>query len=163
MQNIKTEFEAAKALLLEHGVQFTLPGRSIFGKAKERSFLVKQSYLGTLYHLSKLYLQLEINENTFSDENWMTEAKKLYKHAPIMSRVVATAYLNSKWKIRLFARPLSTYFLWHITPSKMVDICKMIIVDLNNMQDFMITIKLLSVSPMTTPKNRDLSPLDNGG
>lgn len=160
-----TQHEASRALILEKGIEIKVPTRSLFSKLtgkKERIFLIKQSYLGTLYHLSKLYTSVDINENEITGKNWLSEGKRIYKNSPILCRIVAVSYLNSRLKIAFFSRLLAFYLRWHLTPDKLDNIVKIIILDVNNMKDFINTTRLSSVSPMTMTK-KDLGPADNGG
>lgn len=161
----KTEFEAARALLLEKGIDVSIQRKGIsrwLHRGKERHFVIRQSYGGTLLHLSKVMNSIQFEESMLTDDNFISEGKKLYKYAPMLARIIAIGYLNSKWKIRLFSGVLSRWFLWHLTPEKMLQLCKVIILDMNNMLDFITTIRLTGVQTIVSrPEN--LSPEENGG
>ena len=165
MSDKKIENEVTRAMLLEKGVKFTIPVRGLFARLtgkKERSFCMYQSYLGTLLHLHKVYTSIQIDEQAMDGLSWMNEGKKSYRHARKLAKIVAIAYLNSRWKIRLLSGFYTWYFLYRITPEKMLGLVKMIIVDMNNMQDFIVSIKFAAIAPMTASK-AEMSPADNGG
>ena len=158
-----TEYQAARTILLEHGVSVKVPTKSIFSKLlkkTEREFIIKQSTMGTLFRLSELYTQIDAPDDLLTAENLEIHGKRYYKYAKLMCQIVATAYLNSK-------RPLATWFLTRylmkrLTPDRLLNMAQLIVVDLNNMQDFLLTTRLMSISPMTM-KKADLGPVDNGG
>ncbi|PLK44407.1 hypothetical protein [Emticicia sp. TH156] len=140
-------------VLINRGVQFTVPKRSIlryFSKQKLRTFTIEQPYLGTLDTLSHLFLSIEFNEEMLS-ENALAEAKRITaESAKKCAMAVAVSVLNSKWKIRLFAGLLANYFLWHIQPSKLIQLT-IYINQINNLGDFISSIRLMSATRTTAP------------
>lgn len=148
--------------MLQRGVKIELPERTLLrylGK-KTQSFTIRQSYLGTLYEISRIALKLDYSEKIL--EVPFTESKQLVvKHVRNMAMIAAIAILNSKWKIRLFSRFLARQLLWSLTPEKLSRLA-IVVMQMNNIQDFINSIRLMSAIRLTAPK-RDLSPEDNGG
>lgn len=153
------EFDKVRAerkeldILLDKGMHFTVEKKSAlryFGK-KERKFVIRQPYLGTLDKLSSIALGMEINENKIQEDT-LGEVKRLsVENVKKCSEYVAVAVLNSGWKIKLFSKILSKYFLWRLNPSKLFEIVY-IINQLSNFLDFTNSIRLISATRTTAPK-----------
>jgi len=139
--------------LIERGVEFTTPKKSIlkyFSKQKERKFVIRQPYIGALDLMCYEFLQTEIDEQLLQGDP-LSEAKKLTaKSAKRLAAIVAIAVLDSWWKIKLFKGILTTYFLWRITPKKLLDIA-LIINQMCNFADFINSTRLMSVTRTTIP------------
>ena len=155
------EQKAAETLLQQDkGISFEVKRSFPFHKSK-REFVIRQSYLGTLLHLSKLYASLGLNAETLTGEDWLIEAKSSFRHSRTLAKVVAVAWLNSKWKIRLFSGYYTNYFLWKLKPEMMANLARVIVLELNDTVNFLTSIKFLTVERLTKPKS--LSPTDSGG
>ena len=139
--------------LIERGVEFTTPKKSIlkyFSKQKERKFVIRQPYIGALDLMCYEFLQTEIDEDLLQGDP-LSEAKKLsHKSVKRLAAIVAIAVLDSWWKIKLFKDVLTTYFLWRITPKKLLEI-SLIINQMCNFSDFINSTRLMSVTKTTTP------------
>lgn len=160
----KTETKAVEALL-NNGVKFEIDARGLAGIfRKKHTFLLKQAYLGTLLLLSKYYLKVGFDEQKLTDDPLGASRLEITKSAKTLAKIAAIGMLNSKWKIRLFARPLAKWLLWRLTPQKLYEL-SMTIVVLNNTGDFMNSIRLMSALRVTAPKETEtnLSPVDQGG
>lgn len=149
--------------MLHRGVEVSIPKRSLLryiGKS-ERTFIIRQSYLGTLYEISRIALKLEYDEKLIA-ESAFTESKQLaIRHCKNMALICAIAILNSIWSIRLFSGIFSRYLLWRITPEKLAKL-SIVVMQMNNISDFINSIRLMSGVRLTAPKS-DLSPAGNGG
>ena len=152
-----TDFDAQKAeaseldALLERGMRFTVPKKSIlrFVGGRERGFYIHQPYLGTLYHLSREFLAMELDEERLA-QNPLGEAKSVVqKSARRCARIVAIAILNNRLGIRFLTRPMAWYLLWRINPAKLFQIT-MLINQINNYADFINSIRYLSIQNRTT-------------
>ena len=99
-EEIKKKVERqALNTLLSRGLYFEIPGR-LFFKRHTWKVTIRQQLLGSLDYLTDLYLQIDIDEDKIK-ANPEKEARRLAgQHAKLMARVVAIAFLNSKWKIR---------------------------------------------------------------
>lgn len=158
-----TEQAAANTLLLQKGVELQI------GK---KTFIIRQSFLSTLYKLSSLFLSIPVDEEKLSSEGWLEESKSMYQYAPTLAKIVAVAIINRgmsaypgsiRWAItRLRIWWLSKYIMNNITPDVLANASNLIIYKMNNLVDFMISIRLMSGVRITAPK-KDLSPADNGG
>ena len=163
MENIEREKKELD-LLIEKGVSFKVPKRSFlkyFGE-KERSFEIHQPYLGTLDYLSAEYINMEFSPEKVDDSsdktNWLNESKRLQAvNSKRCAKIIAIAVLNSKYKIKFFSGILSNYFLWRITPEKLLSISNIILL-ISNISDFTNSIRLMSIHPTTTaPKLIDMA------
>lgn len=143
------------AILIDKGVKFSVPKRSIlkfFSKQKERTFYIKQPYLGTLDLVSELFLSINLDEQKLQD-NPLTASKEIVKtSAQKCAKVVAISVLNSKIMIKLFSGLLASYFLWRIKPSTLIKLAY-IINQMNNYGDFINSIRLMSAIRTTAPQN----------
>lgn len=155
--------ERAADLLTNSSVKFYVEKRSFlrFIGKKQRTFRLNPSYLGTLYEISKLALKLNFDEVLIQKDPFYESRALIEKHIKSMSLIVAIAVLNSQLKIRLFKRVLAWYFMWRLTPETLFALSLQVI-ELNNLQDFMSTIRSVRGWRITQPK-ANLSPAENGG
>lgn len=147
--------EAEKAeidLMIDRGVEFTIEKRSIFkfiGK-KERKFKIYQPYLGTLDLLSAEFIQIDFDEERLKADG-LSESKLLASRScKILANILAIAVLNSKVKVFFFKRILANYFLWRVTPKKMLEL-SMVINYMMNLEGFINSIRLNAVNKIASP------------
>lgn len=140
-ENLKAEIQATNTLLHE-GIKF---------KAGVFRWTIKQSYLGTLLHISKVYAELLYDEERLKDSPVSGGYALVPENAKRMARIIAIAVLNSKWKIMLFAPILTAYFLWNVKPDKLLSLISVLLV-LNNVADFTHSIRLIHALRMMKPK-----------
>ncbi len=156
--------------LLQRGVEIIIPPSApppryrfinwLSGaKDKGRTFIIRQSYLGTLYEISRVALTLEYNEKRIAEDAFGESKRLVEKHAKSMTLICAMAILNSKDDIQAQSESLSEYLLWHLTPERLAQL-SLTIMQMNNISDFINSIRLMSGARITAPK---LSPEDNGG
>lgn len=154
MDNKKIDIEKERAALntlLDKGLEFET-GRKFFGKVlKPRKWIISQPYLGTMDHLTDLFLQMNFDEELIRIDPMQEGRQLAYKNSRIMAKVVAISVLNSYWGIKLFSGLLARYFAWKITPSKLFQLA-MIINTITNVGDFTNSIRLLSLVRTTAPK-----------
>jgi hypothetical protein len=139
--------------MIDQGVYFELPRRGISRMIyrKPRKVLINQPYLGTLDYLTREYLAIDFDEAKLQ-ENPLYESRVIAsKSCKQMARIVAIAVLNSRWKIKLFTRPLANYLMWRLTPKTLLNLC-ILITTMNNVQDFTNSIRLISGARTTTPR-----------
>lgn len=155
--------EKAVNVLLNEGIDITIKKRSLlrFLGKKERAFKITPSYLGTVYAISKIAIEMNFEETLIQKDPFFESKVLAEKHVKALSLVIAIAILNSKWKIWMFKKLLSIYLLWRLTPS---ELSKLVIYvsELNNYADFMNSIRSVRGWRITQPKS-ELSPEDNGG
>ena len=139
------------AALINNGLDFNVESRSIFGKRKVKTFRIRQLFLGTMDLVSSVFAKLEINEEEL-EKDPIAEGRRLeHLYAKEMARIVAYAYLNGKWKIKLLGRYYTNYFLWKVTPTKLYQLA-IVINTLSNTPDFVNSIRLLSIVRTAAPK-----------
>jgi hypothetical protein len=139
-------------LMIDKGVEFTVKKRSIlqFIGSPERKFIIRQPYLGTLDLLSREFLQIEFDEQKLQADG-LSESKKLAsKASKVLANILAISVLSSSWKIWLFLPLLSKYFLWRVTPSKMLEL-SLIINYMMNLEGFINSIRLNAVNKTASP------------
>lgn len=141
------DFDAIKAerneinSLLEKGVKF---------KVGKRAWKLHEPYLGTLDHISALAIKINIDQKTLTDDP-LSESKRLVgKSAKIAAKIVAIAVLNNRFKIKFLTGILATYFLWHITPRKLLELA-LLINTMGNYGDFISSIRLMNSARTTAP------------
>lgn len=138
-------------VLLDKGMFFDVEKRSLlrFIGKKERRFVIKQPYLGTLDALSNEFIKMEYSEDELKKDPF-GESKRIVEHNALRcGRVIAIALLNSQWGIKLFTRILANYFVWHLNPQKLLDLT-MMINTMANIPAFINSIRYLSVEKRTT-------------
>lgn len=143
-------------VLIESGMKFSVEKQSFlkyFSKSKQRTFTVKQPFLGTLDIISALFLSINFDEKLL-EENFLSSSKEIVSRSvKTCAMVVAVSVLNSQFKIKLFSKILAQYLLWRMRPS---DLMKMSIIihKINNYGDFINSIRLMSTVRTTAPQNR---------
>ena len=168
-QKRKSEQEELN-LLLERGLAFTVTVRKsrnrILGKRKtwdeERRYIISQPTLATLDRLAVEQLALDLDEAklTGADMDAMAEARRLaHENAERMARIVAIAVLGEDiWDKKRGRRVENeqrlatlTDELYHsINPKKLQDLCTAIM-QMANLGDFCISMRLMSAQRTTEP------------
>jgi len=159
---MKNTEEKATDILQNKGIKFSIPRKSLFRHLKKnRELTIRPSYLGTLYEISRLAIKLNFDEKLIENDPFYESRVLIEKHVKSMALIVAIAVLNSQFKIKLFKGILSWYLYWHLTPEMLFSL-SLQVVELNNLQDFMSSIRSARGWRITQPKS-DLSPTGNGG
>jgi hypothetical protein len=110
---------------------------------------IKQARLGTLFHLSRLFVNIDIPE-----EAGLPEAKQIAnKHLIKMVEAIAISVLNSRWKIKILKWPLVWYMMYKMNPADLRAL-SIYINSLCNYADFMISIRLMSATTKAIVPNR---------
>jgi len=157
---METEKKAVDTLL-DSPRQFKVEKRSIlrFIGKKERIFFIRQSTLGTLYHISRLSINLNFDESKIQKDPFFESKVLIEQHIKAISLIVAISVLNSRWKIYFLKNLLALYFRWRLTPSTLFALLVQID-EYNNVKDFMNSIRLARGWRITMP---NLSPEVSGG
>ena len=153
--------QLAAETILERGIRVNVPSPrffKLFGK-KEVGLVIKQPYLGTLMHMSRLCLKAGFNLDDVDEGKVDAAFGLMEKHGRTVAKIVAVIILNSKFKIRLFSNILSYWLLWKMKPRKLVEMV-ILLITLSGVQDFTTSIRLIRRMKTTTPKN--LSPMEQG-
>jgi hypothetical protein len=129
----------------------TLLGEGMVFKAGRLKLHLKQSYLGTLLHLSKIYSLISLDEAKLKDSAFAGSYMLVPENAKRVALLIAIAVLNSKWKIKFFSKPLANYLLWVITPEKLFQIMGLVLV-VNNTASFTNSIRLIHTLRLMKPK-----------
>lgn len=134
----------ASNTLLSKGVKFEVETKGLLRFLKKTtSWTIKPSVQGTLFEVSRIYLENELDVAGL-DSNPMNASNKMVVKANKMYAVAcAIAVLNNKWGIRLFKNILGNFFFWNIDSNTMLKIMTLV-VEQNNVLDFIHTIKLTS-------------------
>ncbi|MBA4852079.1 hypothetical protein [Emticicia sp. BO119] len=140
-------------LLIDRGFFFEVPKKSVlkwFSKKKTRRFVIQQPYGGALDMMSRIFLDIEFDENAIKD-NPLTETKRLSMHGKKLAQAIAIAVLEDKWKIKLFSGLLTSYFFWRIKPNNLLTII-IGLTQISNLSDFIACIRLASRIRTTSPR-----------
>ncbi len=148
---MNTEQNAAETLL-NKGIKvrvtapllFRLFGKSTIG------ITITQPHLGTLYRISKAWLQAGLTDDDLNDINQANAHKLFMAHGMQLASITAIAWLNGYWRGRLFGRMVSKWLYWHLTPLQLLGIANVLVV-LSGTQAFTNTIRLAASMKMTAP------------
>lgn len=154
-----TEKKAAKSLL-DRGISIAVgaPWLLRIFRKKQIKLIVHQPRLGTLYRISDLYLQMNIDIEKMQGMNVNEALTTLHNSVKIMSRIVACAILGY-WGGKFFSRLLAGYIFRNAKPNELYLLFYSVIM-FSGVKDFLNTIRLASVMTMTEPMN--LSPEEKG-
>lgn len=161
MDKEKNIEQLAAETILERGVRVGLPAPRFFrffGK-KEVGIIIKQPYLGTLLHVSRLCTKAGFDFEGIDEGKLDAAHQMMVDNVKDAARIIAFCVLNSRLKIWLFTWFLTDWLIWKLKPRKLAEI-SMLIITLGGYQDFTTSIRLLRMMKVTTPKN--LSPQDQG-
>ena len=160
MNEEQVQKQAANTLL-ERGVRFPIPAPfllRVFGK-KNVGLTIHQPKMGTLIYLSEGFVSMGIDPATLEDGDIGKAYGLVALHGKVMCRMMAVAVLNSRWKIRLFAKLLGNLLRWRLTAKLLADLF-MMITALSGVQYFTSTIRFLPATNLM--KVRNLSPKTEG-
>lgn len=154
--------QAAVNVMTDKGVAFTVHNTGLLRRfIKGVNLSIKPSKLGTLLRLSGLYLEAEISEERLNENPIKASHEITHKNIKNYALIAAIAIINNRVGIALFSRVLAKYLLWRLTTKELLTLVGLVI-EANNVLDFMNTIKLTSgIARIATPRN--LSPVDQEG
>ncbi len=139
--------------ILDNGVRVPIP-TPFFLRAigiKKMNVIVKRPVMGTMLRISKLYVQMQVDEKVHEKE-WQDWITLFVKNVRPVSLIVSVGMLRGKWAGLLFGGPLAYYLRWHLNTRQMAEIAALL-VTLSGIQDFMNTITFLRGMKTTTPAN----------
>lgn len=135
--------------LIEKGAKWSckkFPIFSFIGK-KETEYTIKPFSLGLVLMLSSEFKKISFDPNKL-EENWLSESKRLMETAPVpLSRIVMISVLRNRTLIKFFGNWVADYFLNIVEPKQLLEL-SLIINQMCNPQDFILSIKYLSVHQM---------------
>lgn len=130
----------ATDLLLERGVQFSLPLPRYLAWAipkRWRQLTIRHLKAGTILEIERLVLQHNLNDNPLTPQ------------VAVLAEIIALAVLNSRRRIKLFRQPLTQWLLWGISSESLLELFGIVRM-LNCLEDFTtITIWTLLTARMT--------------
>lgn len=143
------------SILLDEGLTFQTPVRSPLRwlGQRERTWLLKQPYLGTSDYLAREWAQLDFDLDALKAHGDDEMRRLVAHHARRAARIVAIALLNSRWGIRLLTGVFSQYLLWRLTPGKLLQLVRLINQQAN-LPAFTLSIRLMSLTPRTSQPTR---------
>ncbi|WP_286755510.1 hypothetical protein [Roseivirga sp. UBA838] len=153
MEEIPQLERLAAERLLERGVSMQMRAPFFlrwFGK-KTVALTVTSPMQGTMLEVSRLYLSTGITSQQLKGVSHEQALALMHSSGKVITRAVATAWLNSKWKIKMFARPLAHYMLWHCRPVEILTIMNMILL-FGGTQSFMNTTRSARLIQIMTTK-----------
>lgn len=135
--------------LIERGLKWNCKKNSLlrFIGSETREFIIKPFSLGLILMLSAEFKKINFNPHKI-DDNWMSESKNLMATAPEpLSRIIMIAVLRNKVLIKYFGGFVANYFLNRVEPKQLLELA-MIINQMCNPTDFILSIKFLSIHQM---------------
>lgn len=142
-------------ILIERGTYFDVEKKSLLrllSEKKQWRFMIGQPYLGTLDFLAECFVQMRFDEKRI-EADWLGESKQMMRaNAKLCAKIVAISWLNSKWGIRFLLPAATNFFLWRVTPKKLLQLSH-IIFQMSNLPDFTASIKLMSLDLRVTAPN----------
>jgi hypothetical protein len=158
MENVE---KRAAETILKKGVRVKLPAPFLLRMLFIRNInpVLRQPNMGTLLSFSTEALKSNMDVSKLKGGNILEALAMVHENAVPVSRMLAYLLLRSKWKIRLFTRPMANYLLWKLTPTRQAEIF-LLAVAFGRVEDFTTTIRLIMAMKITTPKN--LSPDEKG-
>lgn len=161
LEQLMLEQEIAKNQILNHGISFDIPKRSLlkyipWGPKNDqgqrvRRFYFYKLYVSTMDVMAELKLQVKINITTLQkSENPIREKNQIIKdNNKIMCKLIAVGMLNRGWKIKLFSGILAGYISERLLPENLLIICRKI-TDLEDAANFINSTVLIAGTPRTT-------------
>jgi hypothetical protein len=156
-----TEQNAADTIL-EKGVRVKLPAPFFLRLfCREIGLVLRQPKYGTLLYVSRISLKAGFDVSKLESGELGEVHELLRRNIMPLSRIMAVLFLNGKWKIRLFARPVARWLMWKLTPRKMAEIA-LLAVAFAGYEDFTTTIRLIGAMRMKATAPRNLSHDESG-
>jgi hypothetical protein len=142
----------AAARLLDKGIK--VPAMAplflrVFGK-RQVSFTVRQPFLGTLYRISLLYLEMNISDERLENMDAENVHVLFAQHGQTLAKIAAQAILNGHWSGKLLGGMLGRWLFWHLNSVHLLYIVKTL-VSITGTDAFTNTIGLVRDMKMTTP------------
>jgi len=148
------EKQAAQRLL-EKGIKVRVTAPlllRVFGK-RTIAFVIRQPFLGTLYRISLLYLDMDISDErlqNISDEN----IHVLFgQHGKTLAKIAAQAILNNKVSGWLFGGVFGEWLFWKLNQVQLLTIVN-VLVSIAGTDAFTNTIGLVRTMKMTQPSHK---------
>lgn len=154
------ELKAANTLL-EKGISFYIRAPwylRIFGK-KELRLVIRHPFCITLYYISSFYLQMGLDEEKIKSVNYAEGFQYVRDHGHTVNKIIAAAWLNNRFKIKLFAGLIAWYLDNSLTPLKQYTMFKLL-TEFSGVSTFMSTIRFAGAMRITAPTS--LSPETSG-
>ena len=154
---IQAEMNEAK-LLVEEGLIFETESRSIFRFIKKKRYWhIKPLNFGTILHANRYAMELKMN---FQDNSINAAITEMDVNIKPLVNYISVCVLGSKWKIKLFRRILTNYFLWRLSPNKSLKLA-LGIMQMYDLPNFITSIRLIgTITSPQTQENPSPNPID---
>ncbi len=134
--------EKVANLLLERGVRFKLPAPFFLRLLGLHKLTIRPFKVGTLLEISRLVVKHKLDKALLE-----TDSEFLLKTLRPISECMALAILNSKWKIKLFKKPLARYLL-AVSTNELIEMFT-VVLRLNRVSDFTNITKFFSLQAVS--------------
>jgi hypothetical protein len=119
---------------------------------KRVPFRIYPLYYGTMIKISGAMQKLQTSsKEALKETMFKTSYEMIGQNAYLVSLMIAYAILNSRIKIKLFARPLAQWLKWHFTSEDGAKLMVMVL-EKTNIEDFLDTIISLKGLNVLAPK-----------
>ncbi|MCT3943896.1 hypothetical protein HZQ28_01220 [Elizabethkingia anophelis] len=143
--------EIEARLLIREGAYFETPRSSFFGiKRKPRKWHIKPLVYGTIIEANIYAIKIKMN---LSEDQFSSIISEMDKNIDPQVNFIATCFLHSKWKIKLFRTLLAKYLMWKINPEIAQRIC-IGILQMYDLKNFTDSIRLIGT--VTSPQEPTL-------
>lgn len=149
LEAFQKEAKIARLQMLNMGLAYDLKDKR---NNKIRTITFYKQYAYTMDCLSESRLQLIINLEKLK-ENPVSYTNKIIKENNyLLTKIIAIALLNSRWKINLFCKPLTWYLRSRIKSEDLKDLAD-IINELGDAENFLLsTVTMAGADRTTKPK-----------
>lgn len=138
--------------IIESAVSDALVGRPIFFELKGERFEIQPPTLGKMQILSKLYLQLEIDEEALADEPHLEAMRVCESKTDVVCEIMAVATINGKEELLDDAKVKERmeFFKWNCLPPDF-GTCLLALLAQVDYENFMTSIRLTKILRQNKP------------
>lgn len=147
--------QQAAARLLDKGIKVRATAPlflRLFGK-KQVAFVVRQPFLGTLYRISAIFLEMGISDERLGEIGGENIHLLITQHGRALAKIAALAILNGKWRGRVFGRLFGNWLFWKLNSVQLLTICQ-VLAAITGTEAFTNTIGLVRTMKMTEPSHQ---------
>lgn len=147
---MQTELLAAETLL-ENGVSLGIRTPFFLRFLGVKHLRIYQPSLGNRLRISKLYLEMGIDDTDLLETTQVKAEAMMLKHSFAQLQIIALCMFKGRYLPQIFNRVLAKWLLWKLNP-KDVTTLVMLILQFSGTTDFMTTTRFIRAMKITTPK-----------
>lgn len=142
--------------IIESAVSDALVGRPISFELKGEKFEIHPPTLGKMQILSKLYLQLEIDEKALAEEPHLEAMRVCESKTDVVCEIMSVATINSKDELLddAIVKDRAEFFKWNCLPPDF-GTCLLALLAQVNYENFMTSIRLTKTLRQNKPTAKE--------